>query len=312
MQQLEKNEPFGLSRRVALLTKYILTKNELHRGALNASLAKLDTAEVAKLEKYLEFCETACNLNIAYLADCYLTIVEDTLGEQIYFQKHKTYRHASFADVADSVYFNADYMKHYMYGLAITSFFWPNHQSIMRFFEQTLPAQQEGKYLEIGPGHGFFLMTAMENSAYDEYEGVDISETSVNMTRQILQFYGAGRNKKYSVVLKDFLSANIPAGSCNAVVMGEVLEHVEQPLVFLRRIAEIAARDAYIFVTTCCNAPAVDHISLFHDAGEVEKLFGDAGLAVKKSLILPTPGQSMERCLKELLPVNVAYTLAKK
>ena len=301
----------SLPRKSADLARKILEENPVHRKALEAAIALLSANEAELLEQYLSYC-LGKGLTLDYLAESYLMIVMDTLREQMYFQQHKKYRYANFAEVAGHVYFDRDYMSKYMYGLAITAFFWPNHQAIMNFFRKTLPRNRGGKYLEIGPGHGFFFMTAMERSSFDEFEGIDISETSVGMTRDILAFYRAGQNQKFSIVLKDFLKADMPVGSCDAIVMGEVLEHVERPDIFMRRIAELAADDAYIFITTCCNAPAVDHIYLFRKAAEVEKLFADSGLTVKENLILPMAGTSMEKCLSENLPVNVAYVLEKK
>jgi 2-polyprenyl-3-methyl-5-hydroxy-6-metoxy-1,4-benzoquinol methylase len=312
MQQVRENLFTGLPARVADLAERILQKNPMHRRALTSAMAKLEKQELEKLDTYLDFCINACRLDPDYLCDCYLTIVNDTLREQIYFQQHKAYRHGSFADVANDVYFNSDYMPRYMYGLAVTTFLWPNHRNIMRFFCRTLPRDRKGKYMEIGPGHGFFFMTAMENSSYDEFEGIDISETSVSQTRRIIDFYGVVKSVKAQIIQRDFLEPGIPRASCDAVVMGEVLEHVERPDIFMKRIAEVVKKDAWIFITTCCNAPAIDHIFLFRSAVEVEKLFADAELAVKESLILPCEGQTLQKCIDEQLPVNVAYVLIKK
>ena len=154
----------------------------------------------------------------------------------------------------------------YMYGLAVTSFLWPNHRNIMRFFCRTLPRDRKGKYMEMGPGHGFFFMTAIEESSYDEFEGIDISETSVSQTRRIIDFYGMAKGVKAQIIQRDFLDGGIPPASCDAVVMGEVLEHVERPDIFMKRVAEVTKKDAWIFISTCCNAPAIDHIFLFRSA----------------------------------------------
>ena len=76
--------------------------------------------------------------------------------------------------------------------------------------------------------------------------------------------------------------------------MGEVLEHVEQPEVFLRRIAELAKDDGYIFITTCINAPAVDHIYLWRTTDELEDMITASGLSIVEPLRLPYEGKSLE------------------
>lgn len=300
-----------LPQNISALVAKALEENPVHRNFMNAALGNITAEELGHLERYLEYC-LGKGLTIDYLAECYLTIVSDTLREQIYFQKHKKYRYSTFAEVGDKVYFNEEYMSFYMYGLAITSYVWPNHLDLFRFFRQTLPAKKPGSYLEIGPGHGYFLLTAMENSSFDSYTGVDISETSIAQTRALIEHFTKGKHKPFDLQCMDFLKCDLPEGAYDAVVMGEVLEHVEQPDLFLKQIARIAKRDAYIFVTTCINAPAVDHIFLFRDPQQLEKLFADCGLAIKQQLIRPYEGKTEAESLAQLLPINVAYVLEKK
>lgn len=300
----------ALPANVVALIEKVVEDNPMHRNFVTRALANVTAAELAHLDDYIDFCKHK-GLAVAYLAECYLTIVGDTLREQIYFQKHKKYRYSTFAEVGDSVYFNEEYMSFYMYGLAITSYLWPNHLDLFRFFRETLPTNKTGKYLEIGPGHGYFFMTAMEQSKFDTFTGVDISETSVAMTRALIEHFGTDK-KSFDLVCMDFLKTDLPENGFDAVVMGEVLEHVEQPELFLKQIARLACDDAHIFVTTCINAPAVDHIYLFKTPDELVKLFDACGLKIKSQLIRPYEGKTEAESLAQLLPINVAYVLEKK
>ena len=47
-----------------------------------------------------------------------------------------------------------------------------------RFLRQTLPRDRAGRYLEVGPGHGFLLLSAIEVGSFDEFLGVDLSAAS--------------------------------------------------------------------------------------------------------------------------------------
>lgn len=306
---VEKQAP-SLPRNISTLSAAILEQNPMHRSFLTAALSNVTAEELDHLDRYIDFCVKR-GLTIDYLAECYLTIVGDTLREQIYFQKHKKYRYSSFDEVAKGVYFNEEYMSFYMYGLALTSFLWPNHLSMFRFFRDTIPAGKKGSYLEIGPGHGYYLMTAMQRSSYDSFTGVDISETSIAQTRALIEHFTGGSPKKYELRCMDFLQCDLPDASFDAVVMGEVLEHVEQPDLFLKQIARIAKKDAYIFVTTCINAPAVDHIYLFKDPAQLERLFSACGLRISKELIKPYEGKTLQESLDQSLAINVAYVLEK-
>jgi len=294
------------------LVMAVLHKNPMHRKFIESALAHMTADETQRLAQYIGYCQQR-GLTIDYLSDCYLTIVGDTLREQIYFQKQKQYRYSTFAEVGASVYFNDEYMSFYMYGLALTAFLWPNHLAMLRFFKESLAPKKPGKYLEVGPGHGYYFMTAMEHAGYDSFTGIDISETSIAQTRALIHHFSGNRHEeRFDLQCRDFLACDLPADSFDAIVMGEVLEHVERPELFLKQAARIARKDAYIYVTTCINAPAVDHIFLFRDTAQIEKLFDDCGLSIRQQLVCPYHGTTLEESMEKLLAVNVAYVLEKK
>ena len=289
----------------------VVAEHPLHKQFVTSALDDLSSAEMQELSDYLEYC-TVNGCDIPYLAESYLTIVEDTLEEQMYFLKHKEYRHKTLQEVGDKVYFDPDYMNRYMYGLAITGFLWPNHVAIVRFFKDTLPTDKSGAYLEVGPSHGHFMMTAMEMGNFDEFLGVDISATSIEQTGNIIKHFAPKNADKLRLELKDFLAvSDLADNSFDAVVMGEVLEHVEAPELFLQRIAAIAKPDAHIYITTCINAPAVDHIYLWRTIESLEELITNSGLTIKRHCYLPYTGKTLQQAQNQDLPINVAYVLTK-
>ena len=131
------------------------------------------------------------------------------------------------------------------------------------------------------------------------------------MTNTLLGSGRFGDFDNYRVFEQDFLEGSIAPVSYSAIVMGEVLEHVEQPGVFLETIASIAADDAFIFITTPINAPAIDHIYLFESWDSIETLVKGSGLAVADKLLVPYPGLSVEESQEQSLPINVAMVLTK-
>jgi len=300
----------AVTSRIDALTENIVSINPLQRNFISESVTDIHDEEMRDLDAYMSFTESL-GIEPSYLAECYDLIVKDTLREQMYFQRHGRYRYSTFDDVANSVYFDAEYMRKYMHGLAITAYLWPNHRALHRFFVESIPTDHQGRYLEVGPGHGVFMMCAMRQSSYESFEGIDISPTSVEMTRALLGSGFFGDFGDYTIVEQDFFTSDIAADAFSAVVMGEVLEHVEDPGRFLQQISTVSTDDAFIFITTPINAPAIDHIYLFDSIESIEALVLGAGLRICDSLLVPYPGLTVEESMAQTLPVNVAMVLGK-
>jgi 2-polyprenyl-3-methyl-5-hydroxy-6-metoxy-1,4-benzoquinol methylase len=146
---------------------------------------------------------------------------------------------------------------------------------------------------------------------FDRLLGVDISAASVALTRGMIRYFGIDKERKAEVVETDFLTFHEENREYSCVVMGEVLEHVEDPGKFLSTIARLSGPSTHIFVTTCMNAPAVDHISLFRTGREVEDIIISSGLQVTEACYVPHPGKTLAECEEEALAVNVGYVLRK-
>lgn len=291
-------------------TSLVTTENPLHTSFMKQSLSSMREDTRAELTDYLNYC-LSIGLSLDYLALSYNTIVNDTLMEQMFFEENKRYRWSRFDELAHLVYFDDAYMQKYMYGLAITAFLWPNHTALHDFFIRTFPRGRKGTYLEIGPGHGYYFMRAARLGDFDRLLGVDISASSVAMTRDIIRHFGIEKKCRAEVVETDFLAFQEGDEQYSCIVMGEVLEHVEDPGRFLSTIARLSGPSTHIFITTCMNAPAVDHISLFRTGKDVEDIITSSGLQIVDSCYVPYVGKTLTECEKKALAVNVGYVLRK-
>jgi 2-polyprenyl-3-methyl-5-hydroxy-6-metoxy-1,4-benzoquinol methylase len=292
------------------LLKRITELNRLQSSFLDDSLRVAEPVDIEGLNAYLGYC-IAKGISIDFLAHSYDLIVKDTFKEQVYFQRHKKYRNSTYADVAKSVYQSEEYMTKYMYGLALSAFLWPNHRELHHFFLDHIVNDKTGEYLEIGPGHGFYFMQSMKKGNFSKYKGIDISPTSVALTTDIIssQYFGCFTN--YEIECADFLSSKI-SGHYDFIVMSEVLEHVEQPQLFLARINQLLAESGTAFITTCINSPAIDHIYLYQSVEELVEQVEGAGLKVDSQLVVPYSNLTLEHSMERLLPVNIAMTLRKQ
>ena len=298
-----------LNNNLKSLIEEIVILNKMQKAFIQSSLGLLTLEEIENLNNYIDFLVAKENLSISFIAKAYNLIVQDTLREQIYFLRNKKYRYSTYAEVAGSVYLNDDYMTMYMYGLAITSFLWPQHCQMKRWFSERIPKNRNGKYLEIGPGHGYYFMDAQKKTSFEHFLGVDLSPTSIRLTKSILESGYFGKFSSYELQLIDFLSVDLKE-KYDAVVMGEVLEHVENPVAFIKKINESSKQDAFIYITTVINAPAIDHIALFTNVEDLDKCVKEGGLKMKEYFLTASNNKlSVKENLKQLLPVNIAMVL---
>ncbi|MFC1525474.1 class I SAM-dependent methyltransferase [Candidatus Latescibacterota bacterium] len=297
--------------RIGQLVSGVLAENPGHTRFLCESAAGAGDSTWEELESFLGYC-TGQGVSLNYLVECYNTIVQDTLVEQVYFMRHKEYRHSTYAEVAEAVYQDPVYMHKYMLGLAISLFLWPAHRKLKDFFASTIPRGTGGRYLEVGPGHGFFFMKAATTTSYDDFLAVDISPKSVEMTRSIMESGCFGEFANYRVECLDFLAADFGSEKYEALVMGEVLEHVENPAAFLQKIRELTHDDSYIYISTCLNAPAVDHISLFTSVEHLESIVEEEGLRIVNRCLVPHLGMTVEECLAMEMAVNFGAVVAHR
>jgi SAM-dependent methyltransferase len=290
------------------LAEQIQAADNVQGKFITESLPGLAPDERKEFNRYLHY-RLAGGASVKTLAGAYLGMVDDIMGEQLYFARHRRYRYSRLSEVESHVYADPEYMGRYMLGVAISLYLWPQHQEIRRFFRKTLPAKMDGDYLEVGPGHGMFFLHALRCGGFNRYIGVDISPTSVAATRALIESGAFGGFSGYELVVADFLDMRPPAAA--ACVAGEVLEHVEQPERFLRQFCQCITSDGFVFISTCINAPVIDHIHNFNSIEELERIIAAAGLAVGERLLLPHAGKTVKQCVEKKLPLGMAYALRK-
>ncbi len=275
-----------------------------------------------ELELLLEFYLNQCGYDLAFLAEAYNFINEMVMEETYYFIQNGTYRHSTFAEVNDRVYQNKEYMTKYMCGLTISDHIWHQHIEMLSYFEAFLGNASGDRYLEIGPGFGQYLLRAIEKDGFKRYLAVDLSEASVQGCKNFIKYRNKARKEtvqialeenmegKYAVLQKNFFEFDAKE-KFDCIVMGEVLEHVEEPLQMLEKISSLLTKDGTAFLTTVINAPAIDHIYLFSTIDEVLEMVKDAGLQVKDYICAVAGNMPLEQALRKKRAITIAMIAEK-
>ena len=94
--------------------------------------------------------------------------------------------------------------------------------------------------------------------------------------------------------------------------MGEVIEHVDNPMQFLKKIKKLMNIDSKVFISTCANCAQIDHKYHFRNIEEIRKMILKSKLKIEKELV--SASESIPRCRwqKEKISVNYCALLGNE
>jgi 2-polyprenyl-3-methyl-5-hydroxy-6-metoxy-1,4-benzoquinol methylase len=262
------------------IIRAIERRNPIHAKKLALHLAVVDASFENEfnvlLDRYLSLLKPEGG-DLNFVIDCYLKMLDDIVAERVEFLRTGRYSSSSFDEVNMRVYGNPGVMAYYMHGLFLSQFLWHQHHKIYSYFLETIRAYapRAKAYLEVGGGHGLYLRAFCGLSRPDaEITVVDISPTSLGICREM----AAISSVRY--IEADIHSFSGSESGYDFITIGEVLEHVEDPVRLLRKLRDLCSGNGVVFMTTPTNAPAIDHIYLFRDVQHIRTLIAEAGLEV--------------------------------
>lgn len=300
---------------MSLLLNYIIDKiaavNTLHGKKLKKNLSSCEAVYYLKADTFLTTYQNLLrkkNLTIDYAIDCYLQMLADVNYETVQFIRTGCYSSTSFEEVRQKVYANTEVMTYYMHGLMLSQFLWTHHYKILAAFCDTIlrKKQEVKRYLEIGGGHGLYLSEAISTlNRETDFTLVDISPGSVEMTKEWLG------NANVNYLVQDIFDYN-PDNKFDFITMGEVLEHVENPVALLKKVSTLLTENGYLWVTTPTNAPAIDHIYLFRNTNDIHQIITEAGFDIAEETTAYAEEVSAEVAEKFKVSMMYAGLLKKK
>ncbi|MDD2542755.1 MAG: class I SAM-dependent methyltransferase [Desulfuromonadaceae bacterium] len=193
-----------------------------------------------------------------------------------------------------------------MYGLFLSYFLWPNHYAILDFFiQKSRNIKSIKNYLEIGPGHGLYLSQARRLFSEAQFTALDISPTSLEISKDIYIFFTDTGSCDF--VIGDLY--NVKSRDYDYIVMCEVLEHLDDPVSALKQVRSLLVSDGYVFVTTCANCPAIDHVYHYKSVEHIREQIMTCGFKILSDLALSVDKIPPEKWTAKQAEINYAALL---
>lgn len=284
--------------KLSYIVEQIQLKNPLHSKRIQKNLKKFDDEYFTRANDFLVKYENILvndNKSIDYAIDCYLQMLADVNFESIQFIETGEYTSNSFEEVNKRVYNNPEVMEYYMHGLLLSQFLWKQHYDILLWFNKIIikNAKNIQNYLEVGGGHGLYISESISIIGDDaNYDLVDISKSSLTIAEKLIC------NETVKTLHTDIFEY-FPNKKYDFITMGEVLEHVEEPIKLLQKLSTLLHDNGRLIITTPTNAPAIDHIYLFKNADDIRKIISSGGFNIEE-----------ERCVySEDIPSEIAEKL---
>jgi SAM-dependent methyltransferase len=234
----------------------------------------------------------------------YVVLSLEFLRLQRELEKSGRYLLSSEREAIEKVYANpAVFGGYYLPGLLLSEALWPNHFAMNALYREVFLAQLPAapRVIEVGVGTGWHLRELFAARPESVYSGFDVSAYAIDFGRR----FAADTMGQAAFDLRN-VADGLPAatGSADAIVCGEIIEHVERPDRLLKELRRVARGGAKLFVTTVVFAANIDHIYMFERAQEIRDLLAASDWRISDELVLPVyPGDSPDAVRR---PMNYA------
>jgi SAM-dependent methyltransferase len=261
------------------------SRHRLSRGLIGRAMAEFGPAWQADFNSSLAALFSDGD-HLAAAAKGYAAFAFDAMRRQKSFESTREYPNKSYAEAAREVYFNPQHMlAEYLPGLLLSHFLWPHHYRQLQFFDQAFvnPMRLAGgtHFAEVGIGTALYSQRLLSALPAVRGEGYDISPSSCAFAGHHLASRGCGT--RYQVHEQDILAQ--PIAPVPWLVCVEVLEHLEDPVGFLRALRAALQPGGRAFITAALNAAHADHIYLYRSADEVLQQLQTAGFVLEQSFL---------------------------
>jgi len=285
-----KAERTNISERYPLLDQfesYLVQKYPYMRTLIARNYETFGDKWRGDLENLLERMFGNRDDALRLAVDGYVTFALDALRLQKRFEKERRYFNKSYEEAAAAVYHNETYMTSlYLPGILLSHFLWPHHYRQKEFCEisfiRDIQRSKDRTFFDVGIGTGFYSRLVLEKVPDAVGQGFDISKHSKQYTE--MQVRSFGFQSRYRVTLRDVVK-DTPKEQTPFLMSVEVLEHLEDPLSFLRALRRMLKPGGKAFITAAITAPNEDHIYLYNNSEEVLEQLRKADFKLEQCLV---------------------------
>lgn len=223
---------------------------------------------------------------LSHAAKGYTLFAIDHLRRQRQFERDRRYVAKSYDEAARQVYLDDEYMRvRYLPGMLIAHFLWLHEYRHMKFFDHAFVSQirlrQDSVLAEVGVGSGVYTRRVLERVPSARGIGYDISPSSKAFAEDHMRVFGL--QDRYEGVLANAMTD--PMEPVDWLICVEVLEHLEDPVAWLRRLREAVVPGGRAFITAALNAAQLDHIYLYETSEQVIDHLQLAGFGVEQGFL---------------------------
>lgn len=220
----------------------------------------------------------------------YVMLSMEFLKLQRQLEKTGRYLLGSEREALQAAYSNQDvFGGYYLPGLLLSEALWPNHFLLGEAFKQSFLNRlaSGADILEIGVGTGYHLDLLLRYCPDVRYSGFDISTYAIDFCRHYA--FGKSGEDPRARFIEGNVSHGLPLApaSVDAVVMGEILEHIDDPAAVLRDVKKVLRPGGVIFLTTVVFAANIDHIFMFEKIDDIRRLLAENGWRIVSDWPLP-------------------------
>jgi hypothetical protein len=266
---------------------------KLNYPSLGKNLTNISDKDKIIIESILEVYRSILNLdNVNFtklISKSFVKFTTEINYLQFLYNKTKSYPKIDFVEIKNKIYENDEYMFDYYMGVVALIFLWKSNYKLLEFFDKNFLTKYQSQYsnfIDLASGHFFYSAYAIQSEfavKNTKYFQLDIAPMAKNLIVKYCKKIELSNSVFQLGDLNSFenLRDLIPEYEPSLIICNFVLEHLEDPQIFLKNLRKCIKSEDVVFISLAITAAQADHIFEFKNEFEVIQLFERCGFLVE-------------------------------